>query len=524
MAFDTKLNLSDSKFEQLSGETLSLSGTTLIFKQFTIRSGSTFTILPNHGANKVLTSDANGNASWQLPITGGTGGGVWGFITGILSTQTDLQTCLNGKLATGGTAICATSAIDSLALCGCVPASFLLSGGTASDSSKLGGQLPAYYLNTGSTITCAADSAKLNNKLPAYYLNTGSTSINSLALCGCIPSCFLGATACACDSKCLGGQLPAYYLSTGGTAVCACDSAKLGGILPAGYMLTGATYDLTSPSIFATGGMCSGTVLTGKTAFEILKEILAPELCGVLTAPSEAISANPTGTFEIGCTISTLCITATFSRGSINPQYCSTSAFRSGLANCYAFTGCGVAGSYACTSSPVIKCATGYVICASQTWAVCTCYDCGVQPKGNAGSNFGSPLVAGVSNTASVILSGIYPYYWGKLTNGSRPAVTNSLVTGGTKVIAISAGVVNISFSSASNEYTWFAMPATNVSKACWYVNALDNGKVDSSPGDKYPDECIFSICSGQGCWTGVNYKVYMSGTVGVISSPLCFS
>ena len=353
--FNTKINLNDNKSQQLSGQTLSLSGCTHTYGQLIINSGATLSILPNHGNGKILTSDACGNAYW--------------------STQ------------------------------------------------------------------------------------------------------------------------------------------------------TGGTYNLTSPSIFATGGMCAGTVLTGKTAFEILKEILAPELCGTLTNPSEAISLSPsTSLYEIGCSISTLCITGTFNRGCINPQYCSASPYRSGAANCYVFTGCQVAGSYACITSPVTKCATAYVICASQTWTVSTCYDCGVQPKGNAGSNFNSPLPAGQTSFASCTISGIYPYYWGKLSSGSRPAVTNSLVTGGTKVLAVSTGTLCINYNSSSSEYTWLAIPATTASKTCWYVNALDNGKINTSPSDKYPDECQLCITSGQGCWSNICYKVYMSGTVGAINSPLCFS
>ena len=355
MGFGTKINLTDSKSQQLSGQTLSLSGLTYIYGQLTINSGATLSILPNHGVGKILTSDANGNGTWQIATT--------------------------------------------------------------------------------------------------------------------------------------------------------------------------PTYNLTSPSIFATGGMCSGTVLTGKTAFEILKEILAPELCGVLIAPSASITLSPaTALYEIGCSISTLCITGTFNRGSINPQYCSTSGFRSGAANTYCFSGCQIAGSYACTTSPVTKCATPYVICASQSWGVCVAYDCGIQPKGNAGSNFSSPLVAGTSNIATATITGIYPYYWGKLTCGSRPAVTNSLVTGGTKVLATSAGTLPINFSSSSSEWTWLAIPATIASKTCWYVTALDNGRVDSCPADKYPDECQLCISSGQLCWSNICYKVYMSGTVGAISATLCFS
>jgi hypothetical protein len=353
--FNTKINLSDSKSQQLSGQTLSLSGCTNISGQLTINSGATLSILPNHGSGKILTSDVNGSGTWQVAAT--------------------------------------------------------------------------------------------------------------------------------------------------------------------------PIYNLDSPSVCCVGGLCAGTILTGKTAFEILSEILVPELFGALTSPSASIALSPaTALYEIGCSISTLCVTGTFNRGSINPQYSSTSPFRSGAANTYCFSGCQIAGTYACTTSPVTKCATTYVICASQSWGVCVAYDCGIQPKGSKGTNFNSPLVAGTSNTSTATITGIYPYYWGKITSGSRPAVTNSLVTGGTKVVATSAGVLPINFSSGSGDFTWLAIPATTVSKTCWYVNALDNGKVNNSPSDKYPDECQLCISSGQGCWSNVCYKVYMSGTVGAISATLCFS
>jgi hypothetical protein len=67
MAVDTKPNLSDSKFEQLSGETLHLSGCTIIhnYGEFTLDSGATLSILTNPGSGKVLTSDSQGVATWQ---------------------------------------------------------------------------------------------------------------------------------------------------------------------------------------------------------------------------------------------------------------------------------------------------------------------------------------------------------------------------------------------------------------------------------------------------------------------------
>ncbi len=69
MAIDTKLNLSNAKFEQLSGDTLNLSGCTGIYRKLIINSGATLSILPNRGNGKLLTSDANGNATWQSSST-----------------------------------------------------------------------------------------------------------------------------------------------------------------------------------------------------------------------------------------------------------------------------------------------------------------------------------------------------------------------------------------------------------------------------------------------------------------------
>jgi hypothetical protein len=289
-------------------------------------------------------------------------------------------------------------------------------------------------------------------------------------------------------------------------------------------MSSGGTYNLQSPAAICVGGICVGTVLTGKTAFQLFEELLVPTLNPAFVAPSEGSSISPSGIFEIGCNIGTLCVTGTFSRGSISPAY-GTDGFRSGPATCYVFTGCQIGGSYACNCSSLTKCATGYVVCASQTWTVSTCFSAGCQPKDSKGGNYGSICGPGQTGAGSVTITGIYPYYYGKLTSGSRPAVTNALVTTGclAKCVLGSTGTVTVNFNSSASEYTWLAIPQTSTSKICWYVNALDNGKICSAPGDKYPDECIIAITSAEGCWAGVNYKVYMSGAVGAISAPMEF-
>ena len=69
---DTKPNLSNAKFEQLTGETLTLSGRTEIHGFFEIENGGVLRLDDgNQGAGKVMTSDSTGGTSWQDPqLTG----------------------------------------------------------------------------------------------------------------------------------------------------------------------------------------------------------------------------------------------------------------------------------------------------------------------------------------------------------------------------------------------------------------------------------------------------------------------
>ena len=65
MAFDTKPNLNDNKFEQFAGETLSLSGCTDIYGEMEIRSGGSFLLADGtQGLNKIMTSNAAGKGTW----------------------------------------------------------------------------------------------------------------------------------------------------------------------------------------------------------------------------------------------------------------------------------------------------------------------------------------------------------------------------------------------------------------------------------------------------------------------------
>ena len=621
MAIDTKPNLTDGKFEQFSGETLSLSGNTDIFGYLIIKSGATLSILPSHGVGKVLTSDSTGKATWQIAavsssgenvtkqicqishgfnvkdvigwsggtynkaianglydgevigivskcynancfdltqsgyITGLTGlttsttyflsdvtaglltsieptgnthisksvliansstsgwvlpyagyvittgasaGGTWGSITGILSDQCDLQTCLNGKLASGGTALCATTAGNALKLnnqtasfylntgstaicatcagnastlvgctpscflgvnatavcatcaigaknlCGCVPASFLLSGGTAVNSSKLGGQLPAYYLNTGSTAlcstssidskglcgcvptcflgvsatavcaTCAIGSKNLCGCVPASFLLSGGTAVcatcagNSSTLVGCTPSCFLGTTACACDSKCLGGHLPAYYINTGTTITCAADSAKLNNKLPAYYLNTGSTaLCATCAGNASTLVGCTPSCFLGATATAVCATcaIGAKNLCGCV--PASFLLSGGTA----------VCSTCAGNASTV--AGCTPSCFL-GATACACDSKClGThLPAYYLTSGGTAVCAT----CAISSKALCGCVPASFLLSGGT-------AVCSTTAGNSLKLGNQLPAYY--LNTGSTITATNALCLGG---------------------------------------------------------------------------------------------
>ena len=289
----------------------------------------------------------------------------------------------------------------------------------------------------------------------------------------------------------------------------------------------GQQYSGQTPSAVNLCGITIGYQLTGKTVSCILQDLLVPELFQTsVGTPSTSVGLTYTGTFEVGCVLSQT-VTPTYTAGAITPLYLSTSPFtRGGAANAYSYTGPSLtpSGFVANTSCGPFS---HTVINGSSTWGVCTRYNVGSTIKGSKGTNNPSvspnPLPSGNTTAGSNSLTGIYPYYYGKLTSGGRPPVTNALVTGGTKVVAGSTGTVTVSFSSSASEYTWLAIPSTSTSKTCWYVNALDNGRVNNAPSDKYPDQCLISITSGQGCWTSINYKVYMSGAVGAIAAPMEF-
>lgn len=89
MGFDTKPDLTNDKFEQFSGQTLSLSGCTDIYGELRVMSGASLSVSGGQ-LGYVLTSDNEGKATWQT-----TSGIAWsGSTINSVGTYIDSNTVL----------------------------------------------------------------------------------------------------------------------------------------------------------------------------------------------------------------------------------------------------------------------------------------------------------------------------------------------------------------------------------------------------------------------------------------------
>jgi len=273
-------------------------------------------------------------------------------------------------------------------------------------------------------------------------------------------------------------------------------------------------YSGDTPSAVDLCGINIGYELTGKTVSCILQDLLVPELCGTVTEPFTTISLTCSGIAEIGDSFSQT-ISADFNRGCIDPQYCSVSDKRSAGANAYKYTGSGMPTTFQlCTAGTASENITTYnVISGVQTWGVCTRYDAGQAALGSKGTEYCAALTSGCTTQDTASITGILPWYWG--TN-STSTITSTVITGGTKVVSVVTQNTAICF-DATTEYLWFAAPAGTTPKTKWWVCAANAGDIGGT-GELWADACNVAVTSGQGCWSGCNFDVYV--TCGITSTP----
>lgn len=140
------------------------------------------------------------------------------------------------------------------------------------------------------------------------------------------------------------------------------------------------------------GGITSGTTYAKGTPLEtIFKNLLNPVAYPTLTNPSVSLSGTGSKLLETGATLA-VTLTATFSRGSINPAY-GTSGYRSGAVQGYALNN----GTEQATNTW-----SETVTSANKTFKCSARYAAGEQPKDSVGNDYDSPLPAGSVESGTV--------------------------------------------------------------------------------------------------------------------------
>lgn len=170
-------------------------------------------------------------------------------------------------------------------------------------------------------------------------------------------------------------------------------------------------YNNLTPTPISVGGVPEGFTFNNLSFAQIWDMLFYPELFPTLTPPSATMSASVSGLREVGETIPTINFTATFDRGSINPQYLSASPYRSGLPNTYLYTGTGLSNKSSTALSDNNSISNYVVLLGNQSWTSRVAYDAGVQPKGSKGTDYDVPLPAGQTNLISSTITGVYPIF-----------------------------------------------------------------------------------------------------------------
>ena len=115
----------------------------------------------------------------------------------------------------------------------------------------------------------------------------------------------------------------------------------------------------------------------------------------------------------------------------------------------------------------------------------------------------------GYTSTSTKTLTAVYPIFYGRADCSTPPARNQQLIDDWSKLVASSTGTITLNF-GATDQYIWFAIPASSTSKTKRYVNALNNGDI-GSPSDLFDAEELVDISSPNVYRAGVQYKIYVS-------------
>ena len=294
--------------------------------------------------------------------------------------------------------------------------------------------------------------------------------------------------------------------STNGYVLTYCDTTKVISLAQSSASGGSTIYNGASPTTCSVGGLNSSTAIACCQLSCIIQMIVAPVISPSLIPPSSSLSLSPaTTTFEIGCNIAFTGI-INFNSGVVSPVYCGGPSVRTGAATGYTFTNIGgnqYSGINNTCIMPSISITSG-----NNTASGVATYASGQTPINSDGSLLiGCTCPAG-SISSSVVVCGIYPYFYGNSV--SAPTAGSALLTTGNKCVTDSSNNVIVNY-NVTSKYIWLAVPTISTIKTKWEGSNAPTTNTESIPGGLFNVPTSVLVNSPSSCWTGVNYNFYIS-------------
>lgn len=170
-----------------------------------------------------------------------------------------------------------------------------------------------------------------------------------------------------------------------------------------------STYTNSTPTAIEVGGIPVGTTFNNTPIQDVITMLLYGAQNPTFTLPSTTFSLDLPYLQEIGTTIAPT-LKATFDRGSITPQYSTSEPYRAGAPIQYVFTG--PKANFITSSDLEVSQTLSYTVTEGETtWAMFVEYSKGPQPYNSVGAPYDAPFPAGVTDTHTVKIKGVYPLY-----------------------------------------------------------------------------------------------------------------
>lgn len=294
--------------------------------------------------------------------------------------------------------------------------------------------------------------------------------------------------------------------------------------------------DVTSAAL---GGAAAApaSVWKDRTIIQVLDLLLFPTQLPTYTVPTLALTGSQSGTKEVGTSLNqSLSLTGVKNDAG---AFTTLTILKNGssLSSSSSLTAVSAADiatqfGYASSNNPNFSYTLTYVDnitvpYSTLTWSGTSVYLAGLAKKDNKNAtdsrafavrSTAAPQSAASNLTANnVSVTGIYPYFWGKVaaTSGKPTAAQIAAIiqagAPGTsnKVLADASGTLTIAF-AASSEYVWVAHEASLTNKTKWYNTANNLGNIGAGNFIEAPVQQ--NVTSPEGLWTNVSFDIYISG------------